>query len=160
MKLLRADLSQEELKGLERRFAVPPVNAGGTAGRGRAGVEEGIRYVELLHWGAPNRRMREGDEEVSPPAVHVGVFSSRYYLYLIVQVTSIRSSASAQNNMFPASHAIEGQVVPCDFRPWGYVLRPSRFPPTTLCRMWLTCSINSFPAALMYMYVLYKTKNS
>lgn len=62
MKRIRADLSEAELRGLERRFSAPlTAKTGFVAGRGEEG---GVRYVELLHWGAPNRPAREGGEEV------------------------------------------------------------------------------------------------
>lgn len=65
MKMLRADLSEMELQGLEKRFSPP---SGGTSGisasRGRAGGAVGVRYVELLHWGAPGRRAKDSGDEV------------------------------------------------------------------------------------------------
>ena len=65
--MLKAGFSEEELKSLERRFAAPRgANAGALAyrGRGAGAGEAGVRFVELLHWGAPRRPSSEGNEEV------------------------------------------------------------------------------------------------
>lgn len=62
MKRIRADLSETELRGLERRFSAHlTAKTGFATGRGGEG---GVRYVEFLHWGAPGRRAEEGGEEV------------------------------------------------------------------------------------------------
>lgn len=60
MKRIKADLSEGELKELEKRFAAV---AGPTGGAVAAAAAGGVRYVELLHWGAP-RRVLGGGEEV------------------------------------------------------------------------------------------------
>lgn len=76
MKRIKADLSEGELKDLENRFAArssSPDGNGGVArstaagrggGSGTAAAAEGVRYVELLHWGAPRREPGDGDDEV------------------------------------------------------------------------------------------------
>lgn len=70
MKLLRADLSEMELRGLEKRFAASSscniLVVSGDMDTPRArNTEGGIRYVELLHWGAPvQRAAKHGDDEV------------------------------------------------------------------------------------------------
>eukprot|EP00752_Nemacystus_decipiens_P007715 g6898.t1 len=66
MKRIRADLSEGELRDLENRFAA--VSGSTAAGRVRGGgaaaaVAEGVRYVELLRWGAPRRVSGVGDNE-------------------------------------------------------------------------------------------------
>lgn len=73
MKRIKADLSEGELKDLEKRFAAPSSAYGGSisgvtgGGRGgRAGpTTAGVRYVELMHWGATHRESSDGDDEVS-----------------------------------------------------------------------------------------------
>lgn len=66
MTLLKADLSEMELLDLEKQFMAPSASSTSyRASRGRARAGGNIRYVELLHWGAPGRRAREGGEEVS-----------------------------------------------------------------------------------------------
>lgn len=73
MDLLRADLSEAELQRLEKKFAAgtrrsadthiaPSFIRHGEAGDG--GEDEGVRYVELLHWGAPDKKTNDGGEEV------------------------------------------------------------------------------------------------
>lgn len=67
MERIRADLSEGELKNLEKRFAARSSSSNGNDGvaestaLGRAG---GVRYVELLHWGARWREAGGGDDEV------------------------------------------------------------------------------------------------
>ncbi|CAM9771974.1 unnamed protein product, partial [Ectocarpus sp. 6 AP-2014] len=74
MKRIKADLSEGDLADLEKRFAVSSSssssNDGGfvgtfSAGRGRAAgnAAAGVRYLELLHWGAPAGDSRGGDDE-------------------------------------------------------------------------------------------------
>lgn len=66
MQLLRADLSEMELQGLEKWFAAPSnASSGLIASRGRAKTAPGVRYVELLQWGALGRRASEDGDEVS-----------------------------------------------------------------------------------------------
>lgn len=62
LKRIKADLSEGELKELEKRFAAVAGSTGGAAAAAAAG---GIRYVELLHWGAPRGVSGGGDDEVS-----------------------------------------------------------------------------------------------
>ena len=66
MKQLHADLSEMELRGLEERFAAPSTGNPFLRGsRGRETDELGVRYVELLRWGAPVRSVKDGsDDEV------------------------------------------------------------------------------------------------
>lgn len=72
--MIRADLSEGELKDLEKRFAAPSnaygdkvsgITGGARGGRAAGTTTAGVRYVELLHWGAPQREARDGDVEVS-----------------------------------------------------------------------------------------------
>lgn len=70
MKRIRADLSEGELKDLEDRFAARSSSSGANGGSrvgesGTAAAAGGVRYVELLHWGAPWRESGGGDDEVS-----------------------------------------------------------------------------------------------
>ncbi|CAM9630579.1 unnamed protein product, partial [Ectocarpus sp. 4 AP-2014] len=74
MKRIKADLSEGDLADLEKRFAVSSSSSssidGGlvgsfSGGRGRAAgnAAAGVRYLELLHWGAPGGDSRGGDDE-------------------------------------------------------------------------------------------------
>lgn len=66
MQSLGADLSETELQDLEKRFAGPSVSHRGSIMNGRrGGEEEGVRYVELLRWAAPDRTGAESGQEVS-----------------------------------------------------------------------------------------------
>lgn len=76
MKRIKADLSEGDLADLEKRFAANTSSSssddGGlvgsfSAGRARAAgnAAAGVRYLELLHWGAPGGDTRGGDDEVS-----------------------------------------------------------------------------------------------